>query len=376
MEWDAFKKFFKTSSKPEPALPETHWLEPADNPWGIRMLDVRPVTQTMTSTSSDPECSANAISFFNEDGTCFIGKEPLVSRVVDAHIAFPIDRLLADGVLFNPTRMEEKWAIFYHRHNLIFVRSWTRQVHVFAQVEHHEHHILLTSVQGAFFEETEDPGLTLQILNFLIRTHALAEIFPAPLPPSMAIEPSQAGMWCFSSFGNRAHFATSHPILSSDPEHPLRSNSMLHIAVARGDTKGIETHLQAGIPPDLLSANGQAPLHWALGNSDPGVITRLIDAGSPVDVRSMEGVTPLMKAVETQHKEAMALLIDQGADIHAKDDRGFTALHRAAEMGYLEGVKILLDHGASTLIEAHGHTPLSLAEEKGHAEILALMKGN
>jgi hypothetical protein len=53
-----------------------------------------------------------------------------MSRAVAATLRFPIDRMLADGVLFSPSAMEHKWAIFYHQRRILCVRSWLRWVHV------------------------------------------------------------------------------------------------------------------------------------------------------------------------------------------------------------------------------------------------------
>ena len=53
--------------------PELTWKDSADNPWGVPLLDVRPVTLGTLSFSADPLCASNAISFGQDDGTGFIG---------------------------------------------------------------------------------------------------------------------------------------------------------------------------------------------------------------------------------------------------------------------------------------------------------------
>ena len=117
------------------SLPQIPWIDAGQNPWGVPVLDVRPVTLCMLSTSTNPQCAVNAISFGGEDGTCFIGVEPEPATSVPAALRYPIDRYLADGALFLPRAMEQKWAIFLHRGRVIFVRSWTRQVTAVADVE-------------------------------------------------------------------------------------------------------------------------------------------------------------------------------------------------------------------------------------------------
>ncbi|MBZ5542608.1 MAG: ankyrin repeat domain-containing protein [Acidobacteriia bacterium] len=373
MAWEKLKHIFRRKGASARQASDINWVEAADNPWGVRVLDVRPVTLTMLSTSKDPQCAANAISFGQDDGTSFIGKEPPVTRSVEANLRFPIDRLLAEGVLFIPSQMEHKWALFYHRGEIICVRSWLRQVEAIARVETYQDHVEVTGVRGTFGVEDEDPELAVRVLDYLLRSHALDTVYPAPLPAGMDKEPRTAAMWCMSMFGNRALFATPHQVVGRDPDKPLRTYSLLHIAVARGDAPRIEAELAAGVPIDLLAGDGLAPLHWALACNDPAIMTLLLDRGSPVDVRSNEGATPLMNAVERARLESIAFLLDHGADVNACDRRGFTALHRAAEMGHLDVTKMLLDRGASPNPEAQGHTARSLADGRGRAEIVALL---
>jgi ankyrin repeat protein len=100
------------------------------------------------------------------------------------------------------------------------------------------------------------------------------------------------------------------------------------------------------------------------------MVNLLLERGSPVDVRSTEGATPLMNAVQQGSVEKATLLLDRGADPDAKDSRGFTALHRAAEMGQTQLAELLLRRGAAPSPEAAGHTPRSLAEQRGKTAIL------
>ena len=354
-------------------IPDVRWIEAADNQWGIRVLDVRSVTLGTLSYSSDPQCAANAVSFGQDDGTSFIGKSPPVPRITRAALTFPIDRMLADGVLYVPREMEHKWALFYHRREIICVRSWLRQVHVIARVELHQDHAEVTEVRGTFGAEDEDPELTVRLFDYLLRSHALNTSYPVPLPARMTEDPKVAAIWCNSLFGNRALFATPYQFDRRAPERPLRTHSLLHIAVARGQPSEIEAHLAAGVPVDLLAGDGLAPLHWALAREGTTIISLLLDRGATVDVRSSEGATPLMHAVQSARPDQVRFLLNQGADVNARDLRGFTALHRAAEMGCVDILQVLLDHGAAWNLEAEGRTARSLAEKRNHREIIAVL---
>ena len=353
---------------------DVRWVDAADNPWGVRVLDVRPITLTMMSTSTDPQCASNAASFAHDDGTGFIGQEPPVRRAVEARLRFPVDRYLADGVLFLPREMEHKWAIYYHRGRIVCVRSWLRQVRVVARIESHADHVEIVEVRGMFTGEDEEPQFTVRVLDYLLRSHALGTVYPAPLPVGLETDPGRAAMWCMSSFGNQVQFATPLQIARREPEAPLRTISLLHIAAAQGDASAIEASVAAGVPLDLLAPDGLAPLHWALVRDDLTCATLLLDLGSPVDVRSVEGATPLMNAVQAGSTDKVLFLLSCGADVNARDHRGFTALHRAAEMGQVGLVGLLLAYGASQTSGAQGQTPQSLAEARGADDVVALLR--
>jgi hypothetical protein len=235
--------------------------------------------------------------------------------------------------------------------------------------------VIVNEVRGAFVSEDEEPEFTVRVLDFLLRSHALDLVYPAPLPEGMESAPENAALWCMSVFGNRAHFATSSPLTWAPPEKPLRTHSLLHIAIARGDTSEVMRLLDAGVPVDLLARDGLAPLHWAVAREDTGMLGLLLERGSPIDVRSDKGATALMNAVQSRNGEKVAFLLDRGADPNCADERGFTALHRAAERGERDIVRLLLDAGASAHSEAQGYTPRSLAASRGEKEIVDLLDG-
>ena len=110
-------------------------------------------------------------------------------RVIEVALRFPIDRLLADGVLFAPYEMEYKWAVFYHQRQIICARSWVCQVLAAAQVLRHGGHVEITAVRGKLVSEDEDPSFTIRVVDYLVRSHALDAPHPAPLRPGLEQDP-------------------------------------------------------------------------------------------------------------------------------------------------------------------------------------------
>ena len=121
---EADPSMHEKSSPVEESGPKIEWLGADANPWYVPILDVRPFTLTMLSTSSDPTNARNAISYGKDDGAAFIDQQPVFERIIPSNLTYAIDGDLADGVLFQPRQMEHKWAIFYREKKIIFVRSW------------------------------------------------------------------------------------------------------------------------------------------------------------------------------------------------------------------------------------------------------------
>ena len=134
-----FKKFFgdnKNNSKEKEIKTSEYdlkWIRPDQNPWGLKILDLKPISQTMLSSSKDPKIAANAISYSQEDGTTFKNYVPKSERTFSSNLTISTDKKLEEGVLFNPTTMENKWAIYFINDCLIFIRSWVREVFVVAK---------------------------------------------------------------------------------------------------------------------------------------------------------------------------------------------------------------------------------------------------
>lgn len=374
--WNRIKQLFGAEgrSRPRREVPAISVIPADENKWGVPLLNVSPVTLTMLSTSSDPTCASNALSFGNDDGTDFIGQLPPSTRSIGTDLRYCFDRVLADGALFLPRAMEHKWALFHHQGTITCIRSWRRKVQALARVEIVDGHVAVREIVGTFTDDDEPPEFTTRYFDYLIRSHALGMFWPAPLPAGMFTNSEQAALWCMSMFGNIAQCATEDVIPTPPPEEPLRTLSLLHVAIARNDRAGVERQLDAGIPADLLAADGLAPLHWAMSNKEPDLVDLLLERGANIDVCSLQDTTPLMFATQTSSYDRAKQLLERGANPNAVDKHGYTALHRAAKAGLVDFAELLLTHGASPSPMAHGKTPLAIAKSKGHTALIELLE--
>jgi len=367
------KRIFGGKKQPETTkADQLPWIEASGNQWKTRILDVRAVTQKMMSTSSDPQMATNAVSYGGEDGISFWEQSPLQDKEIRANISFMTDGPLAPGVLFIPRVMEHKWAIFFDGRQLIFVRSWMRKVFAVARTKQINNELIIESIRGELIPD-QSADFTIAVLRYLLISHALGEVVPAPLPAELATETQKAGLWAFSAYGKMAHYGIFDKNFVPATQKPLRSHSLLHIAVAKSQLEEIEQHVQNGIRLDYLAADGLAPLHWSIAPAGTASLEKLLALGADPNVVSTEGATPIMNAVQSNKIDHLIQLLKAGASVNARDHRGFTALHRAAERGMEDIVVILLKNGADRTIEAEGHTALSFAQNRGHEKIAALL---
>lgn len=357
--------------RPDLADKEPTWIAASDNPFGVRILDVRPITLGTLSMSRDPKMAENAMSYGGENGSSFAATGLASPRRVEASLVFRAPEHLLDGALFIPGEMEDKWALFIQAQTLLLVRSWRREVLLRAALRVEGESLLIGPLEGFVSAEDEPEEYTRRAVDFILRTHALRSPWPAPLLGSDAVPPRELALQSMSMFGRSAHWAAFDEPTGTPPERPLRVMHRLHLAVLRGDLDAVRDALSHGAPVDLRDCFGHCPVHY-VKEAGP-LLTLLLDAGARLDEPADEGDTLLMLATQVRRRELVIALLELGASARAVDRRGFSALHRAAEMGELAIAEALLARGGDPDLEADGgHSPRSLATGRGETVILSL----
>jgi len=201
--------------------PFLQWLPPETNPWQIPILNVAPFTLTMISTSADPTCAENALSYTDDDGSRFARTQPRFPREQCTDLTYRITGQPASGPLFVPTIMEQKWAIFLLGDELVFVRSWLAEVRVRATVNFTDDRMQVISLNGAFFDADEDPAWTLRCFDFLVRSHLTGTDDPAPLPPHVGDDWDECAQWAFAAFGIMVAVVAREPLPADLPAEPI-----------------------------------------------------------------------------------------------------------------------------------------------------------
>lgn len=357
---------------PRPDLADTEptWIDEDANPFGVRLLDVRPITLGTLSVSQNPVCAQNAVSYGGEDGQSFHAQPVNVSRRVEATLRYRAPRYLVDGALFIPREMEDKWALFVFANTLILVRSWLRLVFIRAPVRIDGEYVVIGPIEGAVANEAESEAYTVAALDFILRTHALDIPWPAPLRASGLPERALA-LECMSIFGRQAHFACAAPPRAEIPASPLRTVSRLHFAAMRNAALEVRAALDAGVPIQAQDRFGFAAIHYV--KEEGPLLDLLLTSGAALDDEASDGATLLMLAAQSRDSPFVRALLQRGAKADHADQRGFSALHRAAEMGEVAIAEALIGAGADPDREAEGgHTPRGLAALRGEQAVLDL----
>lgn len=358
------------------ALP---WIRYDQNPYGIALLDLRPITFQLASDIEDGALK-HLDSYSMEDGASFSGLSPETvdgqDRFVSCDLSYKTVGKLYPGSLFVPQSPEDRWAIFFDGTYIYFVRSWSNTLVAKARVLQLDKELKITEIEGSMMDSgMETDNQTVALLNFVMLSHVLNETAPVPLLNELESEPNRAAVWAFSLFGHRAKVGVFNEDAIFTSEKSVRSTTAYHIAIANNDETSVALILdQDLVDKNLLAQDGFTPIHWALYTDHFAMMKLLVAKGVDVNGVSLLKTTPLMDAVELKSIKGVETLLSLGADVDSVDQAGFTALHRAAAMGEFEIAKMLIMQGADPFQSSlKGFTALSLAKERNHEAIITLI---
>jgi ankyrin repeat protein len=197
-------------------------------------------------------------------------------------------------------------------------------------------------------------------------------------------------------------------------EAELRAYGGLHAAAARGDVVDIERRIASGENKEAVDSRHRTPLHVAVYRkqhdaaralirlrADPNkleidrydIITiaavaddvpmlklALQGGGNPGAITSRYDGTALIAAAHLGHVEVVRTLIAARAPLDHVNNLQWTALIESIVLGdggkaHTETLRALVDAGANVNIaDGRGLTPLQLARDRGHREMVAILE--
>ena len=189
-----------------------------------------------------------------------------------------------------------------------------------------------------------------------------------------------------------------------DAAEPRFHATPLRLAAGGGHVEAVQLLLDHGANLNAKSTNGSTALSESSMKGHAAVVKLLLAKGADPNSCTKDGMSPLMHAMGTamarmgrdrglQQEVAVMrvlkatghtpenawmdiaqLLITHGANVNVVDSQGYTPIGLAAAAGCKGIVELLLQKGADVDVPALGMTPLEVAREMGHTEIVALLE--
>lgn len=193
------------------------WIEPYHNPFGMRVLDCRPITHKHVSVTSSQEIADRFASLRHASGNEHVGTAPPGAQVFRCELVYPT-LVMSHGPVFRASAMEDKWDIFFFDGYLYFARSWSGNLILRARVEAADE-LRVTAVEGPSDGRRDGVNTPLSVIDvdFLIKSHLFRQEIPHGVPLEIPNDPSTVATWSMSAFGRWASFATYGDPTSYDP---------------------------------------------------------------------------------------------------------------------------------------------------------------
>jgi hypothetical protein len=198
-----FRKFFR-QPKSLPA-PSCEWLEVGpENPFNVRVLDVRPLTQTVTSMTENRDIAKSFVDLRQCDGSRLLKIEIEGVVRVPCELSLPFGNGLSEGPIFKASEMEDKWDIYVYDSVFYFARSWAGNLIYRAPFRFNDGVVRISAIESS-------PGHVQkadQTVYFLLVSHVLGQSFPNPIPDETENDAEQIAWQSFASFGRKSICAT------------------------------------------------------------------------------------------------------------------------------------------------------------------------
>jgi hypothetical protein len=189
------------------AFEKLRWLEPDETPFGVRCLDLRPLSRSYTSMTSDLDIVIRFNELRASAGVEHRGAVPESAILVACDLRYPHVRAFDEGPVFKAMEMEDKWDIYFFQDHLYFARSWTGALIFRASITFTGEEAVVDSIQADDEFSMDSEPLTRRMVDFLIKSHILGLEVPLPLPPGFSEDPRKIFAFAFNQYGRRASFA-------------------------------------------------------------------------------------------------------------------------------------------------------------------------
>jgi hypothetical protein len=184
------------------------WVSASENPFGVRILDCRSLSQSMLAVTQDPKVAESFGVLRASNGEQYRGRSPEDSETCVCDLRYSHKGNAQDGPVFKAKSMEDKWDIYLYDGHLYFARSWTGGLEYRATIEFDEDGATVNAVEARAALVQTDPFYPIAVVDYLIRSHLYRLPVPHPLPKSAVQDPWRLALFSFSQYGRYALFGT------------------------------------------------------------------------------------------------------------------------------------------------------------------------
>jgi len=147
-------------------------------------------------------------------------------------------------------------------------------------------------------------------------------------------------------------------------------------AVSSGKIETVKCLVNLGADINAVVDDGTTLMTMAAKFGHPEIIIYLNELGADINAGDSVGMTPIFVAAASGKPANIECLVSLGADVNTKSKNGMTPMFLAAAEGQLESVKSLIALGADVNVEAKGITPVVLAVQGGHVDVVKYLRAN
>jgi SseB protein N-terminal domain len=197
---------------------EPRWIEPADNPFQMHVLDCREFCLHSPLFVMGKEAQSVEAQFkqARDDPSNFWHQTVPDAERRACLLSYPrSEQRISDGPQFVAERMEDLWNIFLCDGHFYFTRSWTGELRYRAKVLFRDGAIFVTEVETSraaaariLWPKTEDVEIPIKQVDFLIKALLYPFQVPAPLPRGLHPTPGRIALFTLSEYGRWGWFPT------------------------------------------------------------------------------------------------------------------------------------------------------------------------
>ncbi|XP_059836098.1 ankyrin repeat and death domain-containing protein 1A-like isoform X1 [Hypanus sabinus] len=157
----------------------------------------------------------------------------------------------------------------------------------------------------------------------------------------------------------------------------FHSEQRLQQAAKVNDTATIRELILGKVNLNARNSMNRTALHWAALAGHEEAASLLLDYNALVDAEDKFGMTPVLLAASHGNLTILQTLVKAGATVTARNRLGQTLLHCAALQGHPSVIRYVAEDLEGIPVDdpdQNGKTPLLLAAESGHSDVLRLLR--